>query len=292
VARRTRSANPPSPPAPTLLRIPVEQARQQIAVRVQAGKDLASRSLGYDELKDEATDWQKYNWDLLRRIFSNEDIANEVEHAGPSYMLSVGFGGGAPAYDYGQQLADRVRALESVLNRLELFVDPLVERSASTNDDASPELQQRAVSRKIFIVHGHDDLAKSEVARFLQKAGFEPIILHEQASGGRTVIEKLEHYSNVGFAVVLLTPDDIGGGSDAAKFHPRARQNVIGELFYFVGKLGRPRVCALKKGELEFPSDIAGVIYTEMDDRGAWRSDLLRELAALEYEVDWAKALG
>jgi predicted nucleotide-binding protein len=89
---------------------------------------------------------------------------------------------------------------------------------------------------------------------------------------------------------VLLTPDDVGG-PDAGHLQPRARQNVIGEMFWFAGKLGRGRVCALKKGDIELPSDFAGVVYTEMDERGAWKAELLRELAAAGYTVDWKKAL-
>ncbi len=145
-------------------------------------------------------------------------------------------------------------------------------------------------NKSIFVVHGHDGEAKQEVARFIEKAELSPIILHEQASGGSTVIEKLEKHSDVGFAVVLLTPDD-EGRSQGGELKPRARQNVIGELFYFLGKLGRDRVCALKKGELEFPSDIAGVLYIDLDPAGGWKMDLLREWKAAGYVVDWEKAL-
>jgi predicted nucleotide-binding protein len=145
-------------------------------------------------------------------------------------------------------------------------------------------------SRNVFVVHGHDDAAREEVARFLSKADFNPVILHEQASGGRTVIEKLEKYADVGFAVVLLTPDDVGSPKDG-KLQPRARQNVVAELFYFIGKLGRERVCAIKKGELETPSDIGGVVYVPLDAGGGWRQKLLRELEAVGYEVDWGKAM-
>jgi predicted nucleotide-binding protein len=112
---------------------------------------------------------------------------------------------------------------------------------------------------KIFIVHGHDNEAKAEVARFVERLGFQAIILHEQVSGNRTVIEKFEANSDVSFAIVLLTPDDEGGKKgDPAK--PRARQNVVLELGYFVGRLGRDKVCALKRGEVEIPSDFNGVI--------------------------------
>ena len=145
-------------------------------------------------------------------------------------------------------------------------------------------------SRDVFVVHGHDEGAKESVARFLTKADFRPVILHEQANGGRTVIEKLERYSQVGFAVVILSPDDVGGPS-LGSLQPRARQNVIAELFYFIGKLGRDRVCALMVGEVEIPSDIVGVVYVQFDDRGAWKTDILKEFKALGYDFDWGKAL-
>jgi predicted nucleotide-binding protein len=117
------------------------------------------------------------------------------------------------------------------------------------------------------------------------------VILHEQANAGRTIIEKFEdHGGEVGFAVVLLTPDDVGG-IPSAQLKPRARQNVIAEMGWFAGKLGRNRVCVLKKGDIEVPSDFAGVGYVDMDDRGAWKAELLKELAAAGYAVDWAKAM-
>jgi predicted nucleotide-binding protein len=144
----------------------------------------------------------------------------------------------------------------------------------------------------VFVIHGHDEQAKIEVARFLDRAGLKPVILHEQANAGRTLIEKFEdHGGSAGFAIAILTPDDVGG-PNAAELKPRARQNVIGGMFWFAGKLGRSRVCALKKGELEMPSDFAGVGFTEMDNRGAWKQDLLKELKKAGYEIDWAQALG
>ena len=137
-------------------------------------------------------------------------------------------------------------------------------------------------SKKVFIVHGHDEGAKESVARFLERLKLEPIILHEQPSGGRTVIEKFEVYADVGFAVVLLTPDDVGASvSDAPKpgaLQPRARQNVILELGYFIGRLSRRRVCALYKKGVEIPSDYEGVLYVELDQAGAWHVQLAQEL--------------
>jgi predicted nucleotide-binding protein len=154
---------------------------------------------------------------------------------------------------------------------------------------AGRALTDQAVSRRVFVVHGHDEGARETGARFLERLGFEPIILHEQSSQGRTVIEKVEAHGNVGFAVVLLTPDD-EGCSTQGNPQPRARQNVVLELGYFIGRLGRDRVCALKRGEVEIPSDFHGVVYEQFDASGSWKLALGRELRAAGFEIDWNKA--
>ena len=143
-------------------------------------------------------------------------------------------------------------------------------------------------ARKVFIVHGHDDGAREAIARFLERIGFEAIILHEQANKGRTVIEKFVANSDVGFVVVLLTPDDTGAKAGAAQAH-RARQNVILEWGYFIGKLGRERVCALKKGDVELPSDILGIVWEPLDEHGAWKGKLAKELEGADFAIDWTK---
>ena len=128
-------------------------------------------------------------------------------------------------------------------------------------------------SRKVFVVHGHDEGAHQAMARFLEKIELEAIILQERPDQGFTIIEKFESYAKqVGFAVVLLTPDDLGGPALAPALVARARQNVFFELGYFVGKLGRGRACLLRKGAVEIPSDLYGVIYTDMDAAYGWNS--------------------
>lgn len=140
---------------------------------------------------------------------------------------------------------------------------------------------------KVFIVHGHDDLAKTETARFIEQMGFESIILHEKASSGATIIEKIEQYSNVGFGVVLYTPCDVGAKDEKShKLQKRARQNVVFEHGFLIGKLGRKNVCALVKGSMETPNDISGVVYVPMDEHGAWKIALAKELRNSDYEVD------
>lgn len=153
------------------------------------------------------------------------------------------------------------------------FVPP-----ASQNDSRSDNSQ-------VFIVHGHDELTKLDMASFITSLGLEPIILHMQASAGMTIIEKIEAYSNVGFAVVLYTPCDIGTKKGDLNFNSRARQNVVFEHGYLIAKLGRPKVTALVKGNVEIPNDISGVIYVELDDKGIWQSELIKELKGAGYNV-------
>jgi predicted nucleotide-binding protein len=143
------------------------------------------------------------------------------------------------------------------------------------------------------VVHGRNDEIKETVARFLGQLDLTPVILHEQPSGGRTVIEKFEDHSDASFAVVLLTPDDVGrlGADASAELQSRARQNVIFEWGFFVAKLGRRHVCALYAEGVELPSDVNGVIYVELDLKGAWKLLLARELKAADLAVDLNRAI-
>ena len=149
-----------------------------------------------------------------------------------------------------------------------------------------PKLEGNATQR-VFVVHGHDHGTKESIARFLEKLGLEPIILHEKANAGRTIIEKFEAFSNVGFAVALLTPDDVGSAVDQQdSLNARARQNVVLELGYFTGRLGRNRVCGLFKNGLEIPSDFHGVLFIELDEQGAWRTKLAQELIQAGMQIN------
>lgn len=154
------------------------------------------------------------------------------------------------------------------------------------------DMRLRPVSNKVFVVHGHEEATRDAVARFLTVLELEPIILHEQANRGRTIIEKFEDHADVGFAVVLLTPDDIGAAiQDQDKIKRRARQNVILELGFFIGKLGRERVCALRAHDIETPSDFDGVVYIVLDEPGAWKMALARELKDAGFDIDANRVL-
>lgn len=145
-------------------------------------------------------------------------------------------------------------------------------------------------NKKVFIVHGHNNEMKITVARFIDKLGLEAVILHELPNKGRTIIEKFSDHSDVGFAIVLLSGDDYGysiSQSDTDKKF-RARQNVVLELGYFMGKIGRGRTLPLFESgkNIELPSDYEGVLYVPYDSTNSWHNDVVRELKAAGYDID------
>lgn len=143
---------------------------------------------------------------------------------------------------------------------------------------------------RVFIVHGHDEARKHELARFLRTlTGFEPVILHEQPNMGAVLIEKLEtSAATTGFAVVLLTADDLGRAKNDTEDKPRGRQNVIFEMGFFFGALHRGHVAVLLDEGVEEPGDIKGLVYTPLDKGGAWKATIAREIEAAGISVDWA----
>lgn len=170
----------------------------------------------------------------------------------------------------------------------------LLQEAAPKSEALTPNKPKAPMDKsKVFIVHGHDEAARLAVARFVENLGFEAIILHEQASAGNTIIEKIEANSNVGFGIVLYTPCDLGRSREEEDpLKPRARQNVVFEHGYLIGKIGRENVCALVKGDIETPNDISGVVYIKMNEGDSWKLAVAKEMKKSGYDVDSNKILG
>jgi predicted nucleotide-binding protein len=181
-----------------------------------------------------------------------------------------------------------IKVLKGVILELKRDLEARQARLGAQFITAQPE---PLPSNKVFIVHGHDETALQGVARFIERLRLEAIILREQPNQGRTTIEKFEDYAReVGFAVVLLTPDDVVSSKTVPEQCERARQNVIFELGYFAGKLGRGRACLIRKGHVEIPSDLMGVVYLDLDEKEGWKLALVKELKAakLQFSADRA----
>jgi predicted nucleotide-binding protein len=225
------------------------------------------------QLKDAYYTWEEFNYTLLRRRFSDDSVASTYRG------ISFGGGGDSPQQqlDYVQtDLDSDIRRLVSLQGQLELYAEP---KGTATVNAA------KSFGSDVFIVHGSAGAPKEEVARVLERLGIKPIILHEQANVGRTLIEKFEqHAKAAGFAIVLLTSDDEAGPAGRNTPQPRARQNVVLELGFFFGLLGRTRVCVLYEDGVELPSDIEGLVYVKLDN--AWKLTLGRELHQAGFIVD------
>lgn len=175
---------------------------------------------------------------------------------------------------------------------MDLNNDEYIPPATEGDNDVTEAKSSAAPNNKIFIVHGHGEAEKEKTARFISKMGLEPVILHEQVSQGKTIIEKLEHYTDVGFGIVLYTEDDLGNTASAAEkgdLKSRARQNVVFEHGLLIGLLGRARVMPIVAGNVELPGDISGVVYINTQ---GWQLTVAQELKSAGYDIDLNKAFG
>ncbi len=258
-----------------------EDTAKLIERQIQLGEQLAARAQFERDPEPIAAAeklWFEYTRQLLLTLFTDAGVPNEF------HLLSVGAWEPKPD-DHLRNLRMEIRDCLGTLRSIHLRVELFEEQSPHNASPAQSSVQS-SETQDVFIVHGRDESLKQAVARFLEKLGLSPVILHEKPDEGRTVIEKFEDHTSVGFAVVLLTGDDEGRLRGAEELEIRARQNVILELGYFVGKLGRKRVCALKMDGVETPSDLHGVLYVPVDSGGAWKLALARELKAAGVNID------
>ncbi|MDN7137594.1 nucleotide-binding protein [Pseudidiomarina sp. 1ASP75-14] len=277
---------------PLELAAPREKAKEKLQVRIDQGKTLRSKSINNQQELDSEEKayekWDSFNNELLRRLFTSDELYEEYSSWAGGGIVVGGRHFAEKVSDHFNEIDEKVHRLDSIIERLELIPESVSIDSSIVNKIKPAVPLDKS---KIFVVHGHDSEAKLEVARFIERIGFTPIILHEQASGSKTIIEKIESYSDVGFGIVIYTPCDVGKkNSEEASFQGRARQNVVFEHGFLIGKLGRSRVCSLVKGDVETPNDISGVVYTPMDG-GNWKIELAKELRAAEYPVDMNKVI-
>lgn len=190
-------------------------------------------------------------------------------------------------------LDERARRLESIKNDVEFYdltdeaAQAVASPGASRDAVTAPTVQPKS-DRTVFLVHGRDRAAKGEVARFIEKVSADAlVVLEEQPHSGRTIIEKLEGYvPESSYVVVIMTGDDEGRLQGDAELNPRARQNVIFELGWAVGRVGRQNVAVLYEDGVELPSDYYGVGYISFDASGGWKLRLVAEMKAVGFEVD------
>jgi hypothetical protein len=281
-----RKATQPERPKTVLIK-PRDVFKKELLERIAIGEELHSKDIQNTdqlaELKKEAASWDDYNEELIKRSFNNQDSEYFLEYYRLNQMSGM--------YDYARGVdtnhpAYKLKQAKENIDNCVIWLKRLIEKLPLIEEDGAviPYLtKDKVFYNKGFIVHGHNEARKFEVARFIEnELKKKAIILHEQPNKGRTIIEKFEKYSAVDFAVALWTADDIGKGKSEDDSKVRARQNVIFETGFFIGKIGRENVIVLYENGVEVPSDYSGVIFLPLS--GNWKDDLRKEIDAL-YEI-------
>lgn len=251
------------------LRTSLTEAKAKLEDRIEKGREIQqTKVLSTKATCDDAYDvfkrWDSYNEQLLRWLFTADDLATEYRESMPTIVQDSNAANAV--YMFPIKVEKMIQRIDSIIERLDIIP---VSDSALSNGATYSRNQQQAKSNKVFVVHGHDEVAKTSLEIFLHENGLNPVVLHRQADEGQTLIEKFEKHSDVvGYVFILLTPDEVSYlASDEAKADAdrtkerRARPNVIFEFGYFIGKLGRARVCCLHTGNVALPSDLNGIVY-------------------------------
>lgn len=230
-----------------------------------------------------ASDPKFKSWQLnVRRFLSNHFGSNSLEHNNfrKTHFVSFSY----RPEDEAKACKDGLLTSIEILNT---YLTEISEEQVDEQKEKSDGVNEFGFSR-VFIAHGHDGELKEAVARLIERQEIEAIILSEKANQGRTIIEKFENYSDVSGAICLFTADDLGKATDEEEYKSRARQNVVFETGFFIGKLGRSNVIIIADSSVEMPSDLSGVVYT---NKANWQLDIIKELKAIGYNVDANKLL-
>lgn len=273
----------------TALIISREAFKSALIEQISKGKQLSSTNIQTEEqlnlLAKDFGLWDDYNEEFFKSSFNNPQNEHKYayEHTGTLIGVEDVFRGANihnPNHRY-KTLIQRIEAktgqLESILGRAEL-----IHSEVETPIMRSIVNESSALSPTVFIIHGHDEEMKRSVQLFLNRGELQDIVLHERPDKNRTVIEKLiEEGANASYVIALLSPDDVQEDGTV-----RARQNVVLEIGYFIGKLGRENVRLLRRGDTIIPSDLQGILYDNYDTEGAWRIKLAKEIKAVGLPIN------
>lgn len=272
----------------------IQQANDVLNMEVQAREAIDCGPFGgrgsywqYNKEQKEAFyaayhQWDDMNKEIFTRSFKETDNTDLRKYEQTGY-IAVFTGHENIVAEQKESIRKKVSYMEGFIKRIHLI-------PCSAEISATGNKSKTNVSKKIFIVHGHDVNIRTEVENFVRSIGYEPIILCKRADMGNTIIEKIEREAkDVCYSIVIYTSCDLGKDKDNENLKPRARQNVVFEHGFMCAHLGRSRVTALLEEGVEQPGDLQGVIYKTLDDRGMWKYDIAKEMTAIGLQVDFNK---
>jgi len=271
-----------APQKPDVLIVDKIEFKNKLLERIEKGKELLEKpfkdvSQKLEDYEHEYNKWTNYNLEYLKHSFNNIENSYIHEYQYPKTPSSWRFEYHTKK-EVQEDIQSHINYLDDLIERIVIIPSQQIKTTNNTKSD-------KISTNDIFIVHGHNTEIKELVATTIRKLKLNPIVLNEKANQGRTILEKFENHSDVSFAIVLLTDDDEGKEKTQANLQKRARQNVVFEFGYFVGKLGRSKVLCLYTEGVETPSDINGFLYTKLDNSQAWRFEIVKELKAAGYSV-------
>jgi len=279
VPSRQRKPQQPASTGRSVLRIPKAEAETQLDEQIAVGKELMSSPPTWptladvDALERQARQWTESNRTWLDKTLGGEAAAEYRAASTHRYGYSATRDPVRKLIPLRNAVESEISKLKSIRGRLDMWEpEPDIEYSSHTGRASS--------DAPIFIVHGRNTLRAESVAHTVSTVtGRRTIILRDQPHMGRTLMEKFEqHAAAVSYAIIVLTADDKGSLADEIETRPRGRQNVIFEMGYFYGLIGREHVSVLIQPGIEKPSDMDGIVYITYDDNGAWKTELFREL--------------
>ena len=273
----------------TVLIKPREIFKIELERRVEIGEDLLRKQSEIktleqlSQLNRDFANWDDYNEELIKQAFNNQYSEYYYEYSRVNQTLGLfdymkGVNTDSPQY----KISEAKHRIENSITILKRLIEklPIIDQENSVKQIQMPD---KTFFNSGFLVHGHNDVLKFEVARYIEKElKRKVIILHEQANKGQTIIEKFENNSTVDFAVALWTADDVGKAKTEPDYQDRARQNVVFETGFFIGALGRQNVIILVEKGVEMTSDYSGVVFISLS--GNWKDDLRKEIEAI-YEL-------
>ncbi len=271
----------------TELNISREDFKQQVQERIEKGKKLNDSTISsIEQLETNEKSykkWDDYNKELLSSSFTVISNKYLQEYKVAGNMLGVeqvmrGVDINSPQFrkwKIKEFLKVRIQSLESIFERIDLIPTQIINTENEFKNNSMK-------SKNVFIIHGHNEEMKKNVQLMLERIGLNAIVLHERPDKGRTIIDKLiEEGAEAKYAIALLSPDDQHTDGSG-----HARQNVVLEIGYFLGKLGRNNVRLLKKGNTTIPSDLQGILYDDYDTKGGWKVKLAKEMKSVGLEID------
>lgn len=275
----------------TFLKISHDKFKEKLTEQILVGKKIYDHDGTFSEMEKDYSQWDDYNNEYLKVVFNI--VENEYRNKYIMSTSSVGvkevmFGVNInePRYKLWKlkrKVEIKINELESLKLRTDLI--PIESENNFSLPKNSNEFLKDGPA--VFIIHGYNNEMKKSVQVFLSRCELKDVVLHEQPDKSRTIIEKLiEEGATANYVIAVLSPDDLQ--SDGTL---RARQNVILEIGYFIGKLGRDKVRLLIKESTSIPSDLQGILYDNYDSEGAWRINLAKEIMAVGIPINIDKLI-